>query len=115
MPSSERDINLIRHILRYCTEIEVAHSDFGMSKERFLDSSTYRNAIAMPILQIGELANHLSSEFREEHAEISWKQIIGTRNFYAHAYHSVDLELVWETSLDDVKHLKSFCKEVLEK
>ena len=113
MPSSSRDLNIIRHILRYCTEIEVAHSDFGASKERFLSSSTYRNALSMPILQIGELANHLSSEFKMEHPQIPWKQIIGTRNFYAHAYLSVDMELIWETSLEDIQKLKFFCKDIL--
>lgn len=113
MPNHERDLNVIRHTLRYCKEIETAHADFGASKERFLCSTTYRNAVSMPILQIGELANHLSAEFRQAHPEIPWKQIIGTRNFYAHAYLSVDMELIWETSLDDIERLKAFCEGVL--
>lgn len=114
MLPNERDRSLIQHILRYCEEIEIAHSDFGNSKELFFSSSTYRNAIAMPILQIGELAHHLSSEFLQAHPQIPWKQIIGTRNFYAHAYPSVDIDLVWETSLDDIKRLKEFCKDILK-
>ena len=32
-----------------------------------MSSSTYRNAVTMPILQIGELANHLSDEFKQTH------------------------------------------------
>ena len=95
------------------SEIEVAHSDFGTSRERFLNSSTYRNAVSMAILQIGELANHLSKEFREAHADIPWKQIIGTRNFYAHEYHAIDFDLVWTTSLEDIAALKAFCENLL--
>ena len=56
MPSIDRDRNVIRHMLKYCDEVETAHDDFSHSKEKFMNSSTYRNAVTMPILQIGELA-----------------------------------------------------------
>ena len=35
-----------------------------------MSSSTYRNVITMPILQIGELANHLSNEFKQTYRQI---------------------------------------------
>lgn len=59
MPSIDRDRNIVRHILKYCDEVNTAHEDFDCSREKFMSSSTYRNAITMPIPQIGELANHL--------------------------------------------------------
>lgn len=59
MPSIDRDRNIVRHILKYCDEVNTAHEDFDCSREKFMNSSTYRNAITMPILQIVELANHL--------------------------------------------------------
>ena len=37
-----------------------------------MNSSTYRNAVTMPILQIGELANHLSEEFKQQNKQIPW-------------------------------------------
>ena len=114
MPAPDRDAAIVRHILQYCSEVEIAHADFGTSKERFLASSTYRNAISMPILQIGELANHLSADFREKHKSIPWRQIIATRNFYAHEYHAIDIDLVWATSLEDIQALKGFCSQYLK-
>jgi uncharacterized protein with HEPN domain len=52
----------------------------------------------MCILQIGELANGLSVEFREETKEqMQWGLIRGMRNWLAHAYTEMDENVIWET------------------
>lgn len=113
MPSIDRDIRIIRYISNYCVEVKTAHEDFETSKEKFMSSSTYRNAVTMPILQIGELVNHLSDGFMETHKQIPWSEMRGIRNLFAHQYHSVDFEIVWSTSLDDIAFLQSFCEQIL--
>lgn len=113
-PSIDRDMNIIRHIRDYCTEVDVAHADFAHSKERFMVSSTYRNAVTMPILQIGELTNHLSDSFRADHPEIPWNAMRGIRNLFAHQYHAVDFDIVWTTSIEDIAYLKAFCDRLLQ-
>ena len=71
MPSIDRDRNIVRHILKYSDEVNTAHEDFDCcAREKFMSSSTYRNVITMPILQIGELANHLSNEFKQTYRQI---------------------------------------------
>ena len=110
-----RDADIIEHILRYCTQVETAHNDFGYSRERFLQSTTYQNAICMCILQIGELIGKLSDGFRADHAEIPWHKIRGMRNFVAHEYGKLDLEIVWFTATKSIPELKQFCAECLEK
>lgn len=60
MPSPDRDRSVVEHMLAYCKEIRTAHDDFDCSYETFQSRSIYRNAIALCLLQIGELANHLS-------------------------------------------------------
>ena len=115
MPSIDRDRNIISHMLEYCDEVETAHDDFSHSKEKFMNSSTYRNAVTMPILQIGELANHLSEEFKQQHKQIPWNEMRGIRNLMAHQYHSVDFEIIWDTSRADIPALREFCKDYLGK
>ena len=115
MPSIDRDLNIISHMLKYCDEVETAHDDFSHSKEKFMNSSTYRNAVTMPILQIGELANHLSEEFKQQHKQIPWNEMRGIRNLMAHQYHSVDFEIIWDTSRADIPALREFCKDYLGK
>lgn len=72
MPGSNRDRDVIGHILRYCQQIEIAHDDFGRSRDRFDQSTTYQNAVSMCILQIGELVKHLSADFKEKNRETSF-------------------------------------------
>ena len=82
---SKGNKDLLKHIIGYCNQIGEAHSQFGNSYEAFCSNSVYRNAVAMCVLQIGELSNHLTEDFREATAgDIPWKQIRGLRNVVAH-------------------------------
>lgn len=54
---------------------------------------------------IGEAAGHLTPEFRQQFAEIPWKDIIGFRNIAIHGYFRVDLNIVWEIAHRDVPEL----------
>ncbi|WP_370867115.1 DUF86 domain-containing protein [Anaerotruncus sp. DFI.9.16] len=46
----------------------------------------YHNPYALCILQIGELARHLSDDFQQTHHTVPWQGIRGLRNIVAHAY-----------------------------
>lgn len=113
MPGNERDRSIVEHMLRYCREVETAHDDFGHSRERFDHSTTYQNAISMCIMQIGELVNHLSEEFRSLHGDIPWHKIRGMRNYVAHEYGTIDFDVVWYVSNDSIRELKAFCEDYL--
>lgn len=113
MPATNRNRDIIEHILRYCNQIETAHADFGKSKERFIESTTYQNAVSMCILQIGELVNRLTDDFKAEHSNIPWHKIRGMRNFVAHEYGSIDFDIVWYTATNSIVDLKIFCEDYL--
>jgi len=114
MPKVERDMNIVLHIRKYCDEVETAHKDFSYSKVKFMCSSTYRNAVTMPILQIGELSNHISDDFKKSYPHIPWNEMRGLRNIMAHQYASVDFDIIWNTSTQDIPALKVFCDSVLK-
>lgn len=111
----DRDHDLIEHILRYCDQIEAAHRDFYNSEDVFHKSTTYQNAVSMCILQIGELVNHLSDAFKTTHSEIPWRQIKGMRNYVAHEYGSIDLDVVWQASTVSIQPLRNFCENYLQR
>ena len=116
MPSiegSERDRNIIRHILGYCDDIATTHAEFGCSKEKFLTTRTYQNAIGMCILQIGELVKHLSPEFVATYTAIDWRSAARARDTYAHHYGRIDFDIAWETATAVIDELAVFCKEYL--
>lgn len=57
---NERDIDILNNILKYCNQIDEANRQYDSSIENFEENSVYRNAVAMCVLQIGELAMILS-------------------------------------------------------
>lgn len=64
---------------------------------------------------IGEASYMLSSEFKEAHSEIPWKDIIKMRHVLVHGYAVVLPELLWQTALEDVPKLKKQIEELKEK
>lgn len=66
------------------------------TKQDLYDEPLIRFAVERQLEIIGEAANFLSSEFKENYSEIEWKRIVGFRNFLIHEYFGVDLELVWD-------------------
>ena len=115
MPEQERDRSILEHMLSYCADIEETVQRFGDDYETFSGDKAYRNACAMCILQIEELAGHLSADFRAAHPEMPWKAIRGMRNVVAHAYADISFKTTWNTIRNDIPALKNFCAERLSK
>ena len=113
LDASLRDQSIIEHILSYCNDIAVTHAEFGSSKERFISSRTYQNAIGMCILQIGELVKHLSPDFIQNHSEIDWRAAARARDVYAHHYSHIDYDIAWETATSVIDSLIAFCSDFL--
>ena len=108
---NRRDETLVGKMLAYCHEVETAHCFFNDDKALFCDKDqgfVYRNAISMPILQIGELAKNLSEEFRQTHTEIPWRAVTRMRDLLAHRYGTMDYEQMWNTAHESIAELKNF-------
>lgn len=54
---------------------------------------------------IGEAATQVSDDLRDSIPEIPWPVIIGMRNRLIHAYFSINLDVVWKTSTEDIPSL----------
>jgi uncharacterized protein with HEPN domain len=54
---------------------------------------------------IGEAASRLSPEFRQDHPDIPWREIIGTRNRIIHGYETVKLDIVWDIATAQAERL----------
>ena len=106
---------LLLHMLDYADQIEEANKMFDASVETLSSNSVYRNAVAMCVLQIGELAGKLTEDFRDAtNSEIPWRSVRGLRNVVAHTYGKVDSNSLWETITGDIPELKAFCLRQVE-
>ena len=111
---NNRDADVLKHILRYCNEIVEASDLFGNSLEALKSGSIYKNAVAMCILQIGELVNLLSDDFKETRTEMPWRDMKRMRDLAAHQYNKFDLETLWETVSEDIPELRDYCTSQIE-
>lgn len=105
---NKRDKRVLQKILKYCSQVAGTHQIFHGNKALFCDEEAgyaYRNAIAMPILQIGELSKALTQEMRQLHNDIPWRKVIGMRDVATHHYESWDYGVAWDTSREDVPAL----------
>ena len=110
MKAPERDLRILSHIVSYCGQIEMAVEQFGRDYAVFSSNPVYRNAVALCILQIGELVSNLSDEFKAQHTAMPWRQIKLMRNIVAHRYGTVDHSITWDVVENDIPTLKEFCQ-----
>lgn len=78
----------------------------GQDRARFESDALVQAASQRWLEIIGEAAARLSAQFRADHPEISWRELIGMRNILAHGYFHVDLEVMWTTITRDVPDLR---------
>ena len=67
----------------------------------------------MCVVQLGELVSQLSDEVKRQNPAIPWRVIKDTRNFYVHAYGSIDIPSVWDTLNNDIPALRTACNDIL--
>ena len=108
------DLQRIKHIRDYCTEIEKTVTRYGRAFAIFDSDPDYQRSVSFSILQIGELSGGLTQEYRQATADrVQWGPIKGMRNLVAHNYGSMSREIIWETATTDIPALKRFCEEQL--
>lgn len=113
MNLSNRDYQILRHVIRYCEKIQCTIDRFGEDLETFVADPDYRDSVGMNLLQIGELAGKLSAEYVGSSTQ-NWRAIKNMRNMFAHDYGSMDVERIWYTAIADIPMLMDACRKDLE-
>ena len=62
---------------------------------------------------IGESANCVSAGFREQHPHIPWKKMVELRNRLIHGYFEINLDIVWDTVLEDLPPLVTDIEKII--
>ena len=85
---------LISDMLESCNKI-LQYTD-NMDFEAFCNDSKTLDAVIRNFEIIGEAANRLPEDFKDEHNNIDWHRIRGFRNRIVHDYIGIDFSIVWE-------------------
>ena len=110
---SSKDEYLLNKIIENCDSIESRISKYAIDESVFSSDSDLREMVLFPLVQIGELANHLSDDFIESHSAIPWKDVIGMRHMVVHGYGILDYNWTWKTISEDIDPLKEHCVQVI--
>lgn len=103
----------VEHILDSIGAIEKFAE--GITEKELASDRLRRSAIVREIEVIGEAAKHISNEFKTNHKEVPWKDIIGTRDKLIHHYFGVDLNIIWRIIKIFLPDLKNKLKEINKK
>ena len=76
-----------------------------IDRKDFDNDEKLRLALTHLLQIIGEAARRISIEFREQHSQIPWKEIVGMRSKVVHDYLNVDEDIVWQTIKNDLPSL----------
>ena len=102
----------LKHILDCIEKIEKYLQGFDF--EKFKETEEKIDAVVRNVEVIGEAANNLTRDFRSKSLQIEWRKIIATRNRIIHGYATVDLEIIWNITQNDLGSLKTEIEEILE-
>ena len=91
------------HMLDMCQQ--ALDITVGKDKETYDQDVTLRLALTHLVQMVGEAAQHTSKQFREDHPEIPWREVIGMRLRIVHDFLKVDEEVVSQVVQEDLPQL----------
>jgi uncharacterized protein with HEPN domain len=70
--------------------------------ESFRSDHLVQNAVVRVLQVLGETARRISPEFKAQHSEIPWAQIVALRHRLVHDYMNIDFAIVWDVVRQDL-------------
>lgn len=83
--------------------------------QKYVDQKTYEefmadelliDAVMFRLVQLIENVKEISDDFKQEHQEIAWRNVIGFRNRIVHEYGKTDYTVVYEVISKDLLELR---------
>ncbi len=112
MREKVRDKGRLEHILEAIEGIEEYHVQYTFEDVKKNKLIFYGFTKFVEI--IGEAVYMLTTEFRNSHPDVQWRQIERMRHILVHGYYTIDPESLWNTIEEDIPELKTWITKYLE-
>ena len=103
MREHNRDKGRLEDIKQFAQNVETIIN--GITFDDFVKDIRLYYSVMKNIEVIGEAANMLTRDFKEQHQELPWRQIVKMRNVLVHGYAQVSDVDLWDTATKDIKGL----------
>jgi len=108
---SKRPTNLLLTDIREAID-RVEQYIKGISFEEFSNDQKTVDAVARNLEIMGEAANRLPDEFKEDYSHVEWYKIVGLRHRIVHEYFGVDLQIIWQILRKDLPELRTSLSQI---
>lgn len=109
---SRNPILFLEDIEQSCIRI-VRYAE-GLTRDQVFADELRLDGILFNLQVIGEAVKRLPAELRDEYPKVAWREIAGLRDFVAHAYFALDLEILWDAIRQGIPTLKVQIEEILK-
>src|SRR5690349_21845429 len=121
MPLTRRQTNRLhpdKEVRAYLWDIRDAAGDVakfvrGVTFEQFEKDKVLRYAIERQLRLIGDVADHISPNYREEHPEINWSQLIGLHHMIEHQYGETLAKRLWLSATEGLPEMMKHLQKLL--
>lgn len=110
---SNRDQTRFQHMLD-AAQAAIAHLS-NRKREDLDHDRLLLNGVIRELEIIGEAASQITTETRQRHPALPWREMIGMRNRLIHAYFDVDHQAVWRVVKDHLPDLAVDLQSILHK
>jgi len=112
MREAVRNLDRLLHIQECMDNIQefIGNKTF----DEFVADKLLFYAVVKNVEIIGEAANMLTHEFRDEHTEVDWRPIVAMRNVLVHDYIHISQDMLWATITQDIHHFKIHIEKFYE-
>ncbi len=86
----------------------------GMDFEKFSENKMAVDAVVRELEIIGEAANNLSDDFKNNNPDLPLRDAIDMRNFLIHEYFGVNKKIVWDTCQHELGPLRKVIALLLQ-
>ena len=86
----------------------------GMSLEDFRADRKTIDAVVRNFEIIGEASRNVPEDWRNRYPDLDWKAMAGMRNYLAHEYFGISLEIIWKTIKERLPELRTRIEDMPE-
>lgn len=101
--SHSEDFTRIRHVKESVQEILLYTR--SMNLPALVSNRPLQHLIIRNLEILGEAASRISAQYRQDHPEIPWRDMIDLRNRLVHVYFDLNLDVIWKTVRRDLPEL----------